>query len=151
MSNFHPNRLRTSSCGLLLALAIAIASVAGCGKPTGLDKVVVHGTVTLDGQPISNGEIRFIPAPGTAGPISGGPIKDGAYVAEGRGGVPLGDHQVEIRAFRVMAKGPGQSASANPEGGPAEQYLDKRYNEQTTLKATIAADTETQDFQLTSK
>lgn len=151
MFNFHLKLVRTSSCGPLLALAVAISSGAGCGKTTGLDKVVVHGTVTLDGQPIPNGEIRFVPAPGTAGPISGGPIKDGAYVAEGRGGVPLGEHKVEIKAYRAMAKGPGQSASANPEGGPAEQYLDKRYNEQTTLKATIAADTETQDFQLTSK
>lgn len=151
MANVHRKRLRISSCGGLLALAVATACLNGCGKTTGLDKVVVHGTVTLDGQPISNGEIRFIPAPGTAGPISGGPIKDGAYVAQGKGGVPLGEHLVEIKAFRAMAKGPGQSASANPEGGPAEQYLDKRYNEQTTLRATIAADTETQDFQLTSK
>jgi hypothetical protein len=132
-------------------MALATLTLLGCGKSSGLDKVVVRGTVTLDGQPISNGEIRFIPAPGTVGPISGGPIKDGVYVAEGRGGVPLGEHLVEIKAYRAMAKGPGQSASANPEGGPAEQYLDKRYNEQTTLKATIAADTETQDFQLTSK
>jgi hypothetical protein len=150
MSNLHLKLLRTSSCGPLLALAVAIASVTGCGKTSTLDKVVVRGMVTLDGQPIPNGEIRFIPAPGTAGPISGGPIKDGAYVAQGRGGVPLGEHLVEIKAYRAMAKGPGQSAST-PEGGPAEQYLDKRYNEQTTLKATVAADTETQDFQLTSK
>jgi hypothetical protein len=128
MFNFHLKPLRTSSCKTLLALAVVTACAAGCSKPAGLDKVVVRGTVTLDGQPISNGEIRFVPAPGTAGPISGGPIKDGAYVAEGRGGVPLGEHRVEIKAYRAMAKGPGQSASANPEGGPAEQYLDKRYN-----------------------
>lgn len=134
-----------------LPLALLATILCGCGKTAGLDKVVVSGTVTLDGQPISNGEIRFVPAPGTVGPISGGPIKDGAYVAKGKGGVPLGEHTVEIKAYRPMTKGPGQSASANPEGGPAEQYLDKRYNEQTTLKATIAADTETQDFQLTSK
>jgi hypothetical protein len=135
----------------LLVSSLALICAVGCGKPTGLEKVVVSGTVTLDGQPIPNGEIRFIPAPGTTGPVSGGPIKDGAYVAKGKGGVPLGEHLVEIKAYRAMAKGPGQAASADPEGGAAEQYLDNRYNEQTTLKATIAADTETQDFQLTSK
>lgn len=151
MSKSHSQLSRRSFSWPLLALAVAIASVTGCGKTSTLDKVVVRGSVTLDGQPIPNGEIRFIPAPGTAGPISGGPIKDGAYVAQGRGGVPLGNHQVEIRAFRAMAKGQGQAGTPGFEGGPAEQYLDKRYNEQTTLTAKIDAATETQDFQLTSK
>ena len=142
-----PRRLNPS----LLVASLALVCAVGCGASSGLDKVVVSGTVTLDGQPIPNGEIRFIPAPGTTGPVSGGPIKDGAYVAKGKGGVPLGEHTVEIKAYRAMAKGPGQATSADSEGGAAEQYLDKRYNEQTTLKATIGADTETQDFQLTSK
>lgn len=142
-----PRRLNPS----LLVGSLALVCAVGCGSSSGLEKVVVSGTVTLDGQPIPNGEIRFIPAPGTTGPVSGGPIKDGAYVAKGKGGVPLGEHVVEIKAYRARAKGPGQSASTDPEGGAAEQYLDKRYNEQTTLKATISADTETQDFQLTSK
>jgi hypothetical protein len=135
----------------LLVSSLALICAVGCGKPTGLEKVVVSGMVTLDGQPIPNGEIRFIPAEGTVGPVSGGPIKDGAYTAKAKGGVPLGNHHVEIRAYRANAKSQGQADTAGSEGGAAEQYLDKRYNEQTTLKATVAADTETQDFQLTSK
>lgn len=131
-----------------LAIAILAAATLGCGQSSDLDKVVVRGMVTLDGQPIPNGEVRFIPTNGTKGPVSGGPIKDGAYMAQGRGGVPVGEHRVEIKAFRAAGK-PGQSIS--PEGGPAEQYLDRRFNEQTTLTAKIDASTETQDFQLTSK
>lgn len=113
-----------------------------------MEKVVVSGAVTLDGQPVPNGEIRFIPTAGTIGPVSGGAIKDGVYEAKAKGGVPLGDHQVEIRAYRVNAKSHGQAGS---EGGAAEQYLPKRYNEETTLTAKIDASTETQDFQLDSK
>jgi hypothetical protein len=136
---------------LLLIASLALVCAIGCGRSSGLEKVVVSGTVTLDGQPIPNGEIRFIPAAGTTGPVSGGAIKDGVYTAKAKGGVPLGNHQIEIRAYRVNAKSQGQAGTPGFEGGAAEQYLDKRYNEQTTLKATIAADTETQDFQLTSK
>ena len=131
-----------------LALVLFAVTSIGCGQSSDLDKVVVRGTVTLDGQPIPNGELRFIPTNGTKGPVSGGPIKDGAYVAQGRGGVPVGEHRVEIKAYRPATK-PGQPVS--PEGGPAEQYLDKRFNEQTMLTAKIDASTETQDFQLTSK
>jgi hypothetical protein len=143
MNAYHHTSVRQRT-----SLAIILLAALGCGQTSDLDKVVVRGTVTLDGQPIPNGELRFIPTNGTKGPISGGPIKDGAYVAQGRGGVPVGEHRVEIKAYRPAGK-PGQSIS--PEGGPAEQYLDRRFNEQTTLTAKIEALTETQDFQLTSK
>jgi hypothetical protein len=133
-----------------LTLTLTLACLAGCGKSSGIEKVVVTGMVTLDGQPIPNGEIRFIPASGTPGPISGGAIKEGQYVAQGRGGVPLGNHQVDIRAYRVKAKGPGQAGSIDAEGGPAVQYLDAKYNERTTLTAEIDATTQTKDFELTS-
>lgn len=130
---------------------LALACTVGCGKSSELEKVVVSGVVTLDGQPIPNGEIRFIPTAGTIGPVSGGAIKDGAYAAKAKGGVPLGNHQVEIRAFRANAKSQGQAGLAGSEGGAAEQYLAKRYNEQTTLTAKVDATTETQDFELNSK
>jgi hypothetical protein len=142
-----PNYSTARQVSRLALVLLAVISI-GCGQSSDLDKVVVRGTVTLDGQPIPNGELRFIPTNGTKGSISGGPIKDGAYVAQGRGGVPVGEHRVEIKAYRSSTK-PGQPVS--PEGGPAEQYLDKRYNEQTTLTAKIDASTETRDFQLTSK
>jgi hypothetical protein len=145
----HQHRTRKHALAILnttLALLVCLA-VLGCGPSSDIDKVVVTGRVTLDGQPIPNGELRFIPDAGTKGPISGGPIKDGVYKAAGRGGVPVGEQVVEIRAYRPQG---GPQAAAN-EGGPAEQYLPPKYNDQTTLRATIDPSTETQDFELTSK
>jgi hypothetical protein len=139
----HPTYIHA----LTTLACLACIALTGCGQSSDLDKVVVTGRVTLDGQPIPNGEIRFIPDAGTKGPISGGPIKDGAYKAEGRGGVPIGEHLVEIRAYRPQ----GGPQAAATEGGPAEQYLATKYNEHTTLRATIDPSTETQDFELTSK
>lgn len=150
MSTPGPHSSRTAA-SLIAISGLVLAATIGCGKSSGLDKVVVSGQVTLDGQPISNGEIRFIPTQGTVGPVSGGPIKDGVYTAKGKGGVPLGNHRVEIQAYRASAKSQGQAGAAGNEGGAAEQYLDKRYNDQTTLTATIDAETTTKDFALTSQ
>ncbi|QDU90489.1 hypothetical protein Pla175_38940 [Pirellulimonas nuda] len=131
-----------------LALFAALAC-AGCGPPEGLQKVVVDGVVTLDGAPIPNGEIRFLPIEGTEGPVSGGPIKDGQYRAESRGGVPVGEHRVEIRAFRAPTG--RQTGTAAIEGGPAEQYLPQQYNTKSELTASVSSSSAKQDFSLSSK
>lgn len=105
--------------------------------------------MTLDGQPIPNGEVLFYPIDGTKGSVSGGPIKDGRYVAEGRGGVPLGVHEVQIRAFRApTTKLTGMAAV---EGGPAEQYLPEKFNAFSELRAEVDSSTTTLDFHLKSK
>jgi hypothetical protein len=128
-------------------LLVVSALCAGCGgQGSGPEKVVVEGRVTFDGTPIANGEVRFHPIEGTRGAVSGGPIRQGAYAAQGKGGVPVGRHRVEIQAFRPS---PGQEA--HPEGAPVEQYLPARFNESSTLTAEIIADTRTLDFELSSK
>ena len=138
---FKPGSIAVS-VGALVALGL----LNGCGRSgSGLEKVVVTGTVTLDTQPIANGEIRFHPIDGTQGPVSGAPIRDGKYIAQGKGGVPFGTHRVVITGFR-----PGRNAAANPEGGPVEQYVPAKFNDQSILTAEVTADTETANFDLKS-
>jgi len=130
-------------------LALLAATAIGCADRSGLDKVPISGEVTLDGQPIPNGEILFYPAEGTKGSVSGGAIKDGKYVADGRGGVPLGKHHVEIRAYRASTK--VLKGEVALEGGPAEQYLPKKYNVESELQADVDDSTTEINFQLQSK
>lgn len=59
--------------------------VAGCGGPAGPARTPVTGTVTLDGQPLKQGEIRFDPVDGK-GPSDGAPIKDGAFTIQATAG-----------------------------------------------------------------
>ena len=125
----------------MLRWTIAVALLAmfsGCGGDD-LEKSIVSGTITYEGQPIANGDIMFYPKAGTAGPVSGAPIRNGEYTADGKGGVPVGEHRVEIRAFRV------RETTVLPEGMSAEdmpgqrlQYLPAEFNSQTTLEASIA-------------
>lgn len=114
----------------------------GCGG--GLDKVVVDGDVSYQGEPVVNGEILFYPSGATQGPVSGASIKDGHYEAVGKGGVPVGTHRVEIRGFRAAGLSKSQAAAATHaemEGGIREQYLPKKFNEETTLEATVPGET----------
>jgi hypothetical protein len=134
---------RWGSIALLLLLTLL-----GCGQRGGLEKIEVSGNVTLDDRPITNGEILFYPIESTAGSVSGGPIKDGHYLAKGRGGVPVGKHRVEIRGFQSPT--PASGGELAIEGGPAEQYVPPQYNTRSTLTAVVDAAHTTLDFSLSS-
>jgi hypothetical protein len=131
----------------LAAIVSFLAVLAGCGGGnSGLQKVIVSGTVTLDGSPIADGNVRFYPIEGTKGAVSGGPIHDGVYAAHGKGGVPVGRHRVEIQAYR-----PAKGQPASSEGASIEQYLPPRFNENSTLTAEVTTETEKLDFALSSQ
>ena len=113
--------------------------LAGCGRSGGLEMVVVSGTVTYQGKPIEDGDIRFIPTGDTKGPTSGAPIRNGRYEITARGGVPAGIHRVEVFAFRIRRGGGALEGGRGRAPGelPKEQYLPKKYNDSSELKATI--------------
>src|SRR5688572_29535122 len=93
--------LSMKSVPFVLLACVILAQLAGCGANEGPQRVIVQGKVAFEGQPVANGQILFYPTGDTRGPVSGGPIKDGQYVAKARGGVPIGTHRVEITAFRA--------------------------------------------------
>lgn len=117
-------------------LILILIPATGCGGD-GLEKVIVSGKVTYDGREVDNGEILFYPIADTKGPVSGGPIHDGWYKTTGKGGVPVGRHRVQIRAFK-----------ANPEykqDDPTSyagriQYLPDKFNKNSTLQVEIPSD-----------
>jgi hypothetical protein len=113
------------------------------------------GAVSYEGKPIANGDILFYPIEGTTGPVSGAAISDGHYEANGKGGVPIGKHRVEIRAYR--SAGSSQAATAEDvnrmerQGGQRQQYLPTKFNSESTVRVTVGSDKNPviQDFQLT--
>ncbi len=58
--------LRSLLCALLATIVLT-----GCGE-SGPDVVPVEGTVTLDGKPLANKSLMFMPIDGTAGHGAGG-------------------------------------------------------------------------------
>ena len=127
-----------------MAIGFAIVAVAGCQRSS-LDKLVVSGEVTYAGEPIPNGQIRFVPIDGTRGPISGGVIKDGKYSATGKGGVPVGRHRVEIYGYRPV----GKKKAGLSEGPESEQYIPAKYSGGSSLTAEVNADSASKPMNFT--
>jgi hypothetical protein len=154
---------------LLISLVVAIV---GCGKKSRWEKVVLEGEVTFDGNKVTNGDIRFIPAHSSMGPTAGADIVDGHYRVTNKGGVPVGKHRVVLRAFIIEGVG---SASGDEEvgdllGGPAPrrsrskppipvyqvegrpQFLPPAYNSQSPLTVEVTGEENPQkeDFNMKS-
>jgi len=139
----------------VLCCGLVVAAVGGCGR-SGPERVVVSGTVTYQGKPVEDGQIRFVPAKGTEAPMSGGPIKDGKYAVDMKGGVPVGTHKVQILAHRFPPESLKILETLPPDATelempPREQYIPKKYNVNTTLEITIPSGSGkiNRDFELT--
>ncbi|PHS18466.1 MAG: hypothetical protein COA78_02245 [Blastopirellula sp.] len=78
----------------------AISLVQGCSasRLDEFDRAAVSGTVTLDGKPLSEGVINFIPQADTQGPKTSVVITQGKFEVDNRHGPLIGQHRVEIRS-----------------------------------------------------
>jgi hypothetical protein len=96
----HPARVVLGLCGLA-------GLVAGCGGGPKLPPMApVSGSVTLDGKPLPQGTVQFVPnaAQGTAGAPAVGSIgPDGRYTLQtaGHDGAIVGHHKVRVDARRT--------------------------------------------------
>ena len=106
--------------------------LVGCGPSDGLTRVVVNGNVHLGGAPVERGQIRFIPHVDTEGPVTIQEIRDGEYSCEKSGGVPVGQHRVEILAWDPSIPFPTGPGQATP-----QQLVPKKYNVDSELTVTL--------------
>ena len=134
-----------SAC-LLTALAVA----HGCGAkvPANPTTYAVHGKVTLDGQPLKQGYVRFDPAvPGKGTPAEGQIKADGGYEARsfvGQSGTTPGEYKVSLAAIPRAQEG---EVSAEPLAVP-EKYLKP---DTSDVSKTVASGDNSIDIELTSK
>ncbi|MSR32158.1 MAG: carboxypeptidase regulatory-like domain-containing protein [Gemmataceae bacterium] len=108
-------------------------------------RVGVKGNVTYKGQAISNATIRF-EADGK-GSEGGANIENGAFVIPKDKGLLPGNYKVQINMADPKQKAGKDEA---PGTGPiAKELLPRKYNLETTLKATVEAGKDNQvDFKL---
>jgi hypothetical protein len=123
-----------------LLLAVCCVLLTACDRG-GLERAVVAGKVTYQGQPVADGRIRFVPIKGTKAPMWGANIRDGEYEASGRGGVPVGTHRVEIVAWRTKSDAAETTKSPKSDqimgGAPGQQYIPEKYNTKSELEIII--------------
>lgn len=124
---------------------LLLALISGCSADT--KRGIVTGTVSLDGQPIASGNIRFDPADGHTATADAA-ITDGKFSAT----VPPGEKRISIRAPKVVGKKKAYETPDSPTVDLTEEMIPKRYNAQTELKTTIKPGTqEMPAFDLKSK
>ncbi len=121
---FKAGRLTLASYCLVLGLILGCSADAKHGTVT--------GTVSVDGQPLKSGNIRFDPADGRTH-TADAMILDGKFSAK----VPPGEKRVSISAQKVVGKKKVYETPDSPTVDLTEEILPKRYNAQSELKATI--------------
>jgi hypothetical protein len=133
----------TSPAYALIALVLLIA-VVGCGQNSQLP---VHGMVTLDGAPLTQGVISFQPAAAATGRSSGSLISNGSYAIAAAHGLLPGKYFVTISA----SKATGRTSLDPMSGGQAAEVAPVAFAEKQPLEATIVVGKDNVlDFHLTS-
>ena len=146
-------RFTSARVGVGCALLAALVGMAGCG----IKRIPTSGKVTLDGEPMTQGVLQFIPdvskgnnlRVGCAGPISNGRwnlVTTGMERANTGTGAPVGWFKVTYTNPNEGSKAPGASA--------APKVAAKYHREDTTplsIELTDPPPAEGYTIELTSK
>ncbi|MCL2118790.1 MAG: hypothetical protein FWH27_10235, partial [Planctomycetaceae bacterium] len=115
----------------------------------------IAGKVTLDGTPLEEGMISFMPT-GDSGMSTGTQIKNGAYSAR----VSPGKMIVKIYAERPLTPEEAATINNNPMSGSSmtpggaevkKQFIPAKYNDKSSLFVEVQGDMKNHDFQLESQ
>jgi hypothetical protein len=87
---------RTSDWLWLLLLLALFVSLGCSPEHLAFQRVAVEGVVTLDGAPLDDATICFVPLENTVGPKTMIPIVSGHFRADQANGPAAGTHRVEI-------------------------------------------------------
>jgi hypothetical protein len=146
-SQFH------GRCAAVCGLMVLIVSVGCGGGYSGPARGAVQGRVMIDGAPVEEGVIAFIPAAGTSGPSAGGVVLAGNYSIPEEKGPVVGTYRVEIRASRKTDR-KIEAGSPFPPGTMIDETIDlipAKYNSASELEHEIVAGANTLDFELQTK
>jgi hypothetical protein len=125
-------------------LAILCLVAAGCsGAPDG---ALVCGSVTLDGQPLDDGTIRFVPKDGQS-TTAGGVVKNGNFELT----LPIADYRVEIVSTKILG-GAGKASKHDLSSNPTViQRIPDKYNTKSQLVLEAKAGVHQPQFELLSR
>jgi len=136
---------------MVYGILLTIATGTGCGKK-GPKRAAVAGSVSLDGQPITEGVIQFLPVEGTVGPEAGGVIENGRYDIPRQRGPIVGKNRIEFRASkktgRKIQDPTGRTGTLTDE---FKEAFPATANTKSTLVREIKDEPNKLDFEIKSK
>ncbi len=116
----------------------ALGTMFGCGHDRS-NTAAIEGNVQLDGKPLAQGTIRFLPAGGVEGSIASGEIVDGRYRISAEHGPVVGWNRVEINGIRKTGR---MVQRPFPQSGATEEVVEAvgpQFNSSSTLKFEVEA------------
>lgn len=141
-------RVMGPQCGRVMGLmAVVVVGLIGCGGDTvQLPRAAVQGTVMLNGQPLTDAVIRFIPTGDTQGPATSISIVEGQFEADEQVGPIIGQHRIEIQSnddggFAFDDEQALERLKQNPQRIRVQEIPDS-YNTHSVLLETVEADAE---------
>lgn len=132
---------------LIVGVALSTMSVGCGGGDTGPARAAVEGVVTLDGQKLKEGVVRFIPsAKGkNLAPATMAAVKDGLFQLPRSEGPVVGTHRVEIEStghfgFEIDDEAAyAKSFQENKGKALPPSPIPEIYNSKSTLSAEVKA------------
>jgi hypothetical protein len=127
-------------------MGLVLMSVhAGCNHGPAMG--TVKGEVTLDGQPLREGRILFVPEDGQ-GQTGGSTITDGKFTAE----VPVAKMKVQINANEVVGRQPAYEGVPNsPMIDVVKEKIPVRYNDKSELSLEVKRGSQSVKYELKKK
>ena len=124
-----------------IQICVLFLFVAGCGGAGDAPKLnPVHGKVTLDGQPLPNAIVSFIPPKGPpSGAITDAEGKYEMRFKTGAVGAVVATHSVTV------------STDMDGSGAPGAEKVPPKFNKETTLSAVVKEGPNEHNFDLQSK
>jgi hypothetical protein len=122
---------------------LCLALLVGCSSRGAAS---VSGKVTLDGAPLDDATITFVPATGGQQQAAWTTIKSGQYEIAAKDGLGTGPFRVEIRALRAASE-----KTNDPTLISAKEILPGKYNSKSELTVEIKPGKNTADFDLKSR
>lgn len=134
---------------IVFGLIATFIAATGCGDPNMPPVGEVHGQVTLNGQPLPDCQVEFIPL---AGGRSSYAMTDnqGQYVLKYKGnaeGALLGKHRVRL----VTERGATRDDNGRVVKPGIKEKLPKEYNEETTQEVEVNDGDNPIDFTIVTK
>lgn len=132
----------------------ACVMLCGCGSKPTFERAAVRGTVTIGGQPLASGIVRFAPTLGN-GPSVVATVTNGSYSLSAADGPVVGENSVEIDSSPIL---PGMEIDDEQAyakmiiaggGEPPKNPVPVLYRTRSPLRKTIEASKENvHDFPL---
>ena len=135
MNNFY-NQAKMMKSFVQILLTISVLAFIGCGSGVQQNRQKIEGSVSVNGVPLAQGVIEFMPLSGYADKtFSGAPIKDGHYSIIPKKGLAPGEYLVRISGQEETGK---MEEHEGMDPTPVmRDIVPPKYNRDSTLTVTV--------------